>query len=190
MKRVVCFAVAICGAGFVIPSPLKAAGNSAHKSDLAQEYLQVRKIALKDPKVQAAYQRAEEKLNDRILEIDPSLKPYVEKRNNPPAPPAHEATGATAKQHAAPRKSAAAVNAHGGPAAGGAVTHVVEKGETLSSIALRYKVSVSSLEKANGITNERKVRAGQRLVIPAGSKSAAAEPKKERSFWDKVKSEF
>ena len=51
---------------------------AAQGGDLAQEYSQVRKIALKDPKVRAAFERANEKLNKRIIEIDPALKPFVE----------------------------------------------------------------------------------------------------------------
>ena len=61
----------VCIFGFVtIPA--------AQGGDLAQEYDQVRKIALKDPKVRAAFDRANEKLNKRIIEIDPALKPFVE----------------------------------------------------------------------------------------------------------------
>ena len=51
---------------------------TAQGGDLAQEYNQVRQIALKDPKVRAAFERANEKLNKRIIEIDPALKPFVE----------------------------------------------------------------------------------------------------------------
>ena len=45
--------------------------------------------------------------------------------------------------------------------------HIVAKGETLTSIAKRYKVSVKSLTKANGIAKEATLRVGQKLVIPA-----------------------
>ena len=53
---------------------------AATDQELQKEYEQARKIALKDPKVRAAYDRAEETLNDRVVSIDPTLKPYVEKR--------------------------------------------------------------------------------------------------------------
>jgi LysM repeat protein len=78
----------------------------------------------------------------------------------------------------------------------------VAKGDTLSSIAVHYNVSVASLKSANGITDERKLRVGQKLVIPAKSaaktttaatpkaKTAAPSAKAEPSFWDKVKSDF
>ncbi|RMD69704.1 MAG: LysM peptidoglycan-binding domain-containing protein [Gammaproteobacteria bacterium] len=45
--------------------------------------------------------------------------------------------------------------------------HVIAKGETLSSIAQRYHVSVDSLRLANSLPSDR-IRAGQVLRIPAG----------------------
>jgi len=47
--------------------------------------------------------------------------------------------------------------------------HVVQAGETLSSIALRYGVTVQALMTANGIDNANLVYVGQRLQIPGGS---------------------
>ena len=44
--------------------------------------------------------------------------------------------------------------------------HVVARGETLTSIAARYGVSVGALAAANGITDPNTIYAGQRLVIP------------------------
>ncbi len=46
-------------------------------------------------------------------------------------------------------------------------THVVAKGETLTSIAKLYKVSVADLQKSNKIENERTLQIGQTLTIPA-----------------------
>ncbi len=43
--------------------------------------------------------------------------------------------------------------------------HRVKKGETLSTIAQRYGISVRSLKRANGLRSDR-IRAGQRLTIP------------------------
>jgi LysM repeat protein len=45
-------------------------------------------------------------------------------------------------------------------------THVVQRGETLYRIALRYGVGVDALAKANNITNPSHILAGQTLVIP------------------------
>jgi len=49
---------------------------------------------------------------------------------------------------------------------GGARTHVVARGETLSSVAARYQVSVRELQAANGLTSPNQIRAGQRLRLP------------------------
>jgi LysM repeat protein len=51
-------------------------------------------------------------------------------------------------------------------------THTVARGETLTSIAKMYKVSVDELQKANNIEDGRKLQAGQTIVIP-GSASPA-----------------
>ncbi|MGQ9490967.1 MAG: LysM peptidoglycan-binding domain-containing protein [Anaerolineae bacterium] len=45
-------------------------------------------------------------------------------------------------------------------------THVVQKGETLLSIARRYGVTVQEIQKANNITNPDLIFPGQVLVIP------------------------
>jgi LysM repeat protein len=47
-------------------------------------------------------------------------------------------------------------------------THIVQSGETLFRIALRYGVSVQALAVANGITNPQLIHPGQRLVMPDG----------------------
>lgn len=52
--------------------------------------------------------------------------------------------------------------------------HVVNYGESLSSIAWKYGVSVEDLVRANGLPNPNFVFAGQRLVIPAGGTLAAS----------------
>jgi LysM repeat protein len=44
--------------------------------------------------------------------------------------------------------------------------HVIQKGETLSSIAKRYRVSLKKLVEVNRIEDPGKVRAGQSLVVP------------------------
>ena len=58
--------------------------------------------------------------------------------------------------------------------AGGKVTvasasskvHVITRGDTLSALARRYNVSVSDLQRANGLSSSA-IRIGQRLTIPA-----------------------
>lgn len=45
--------------------------------------------------------------------------------------------------------------------------HVVRKGDTLSALAVRYGVTVSSLKRTNGLTSDL-IRIGERLTIPGG----------------------
>ena len=45
-------------------------------------------------------------------------------------------------------------------------THIVARGETLTSIAKMYKVTIDELQKANNIEDGRKLQAGQTIVIP------------------------
>jgi LysM repeat protein len=64
------------------------------------------------------------------------------------------------------------------PSASGSRVHVVQHGENLFRVALRYGVSTQALAAANGIVNVNHVYAGQRLVIPSGSTtpSSPAQP--------------
>src|SRR6476646_220111 len=63
-------------------------------------------------------------------------------------------------------------SAHPSPANG--TTHVVARGETLTSIAKQYKVGVEELQKFNHIEDGRKLQAGQTIMIPVPSTSPAA----------------
>jgi LysM repeat protein len=55
-------------------------------------------------------------------------------------------------------------------------SHVVAKGETLTSIAKMHKVSVEELQKFNHIENDRKLQIGQTIMIPASSTGASPAP--------------
>jgi membrane-bound lytic murein transglycosylase D len=48
------------------------------------------------------------------------------------------------------------------------VEHFVARGETLSGIALRYRVSQSMLAAANPRVNSRRLRINQRIIVPTG----------------------
>ena len=66
--------------------------------------------------------------------------------------------GSTSKpQETAPQKQSEQSNV--------ARIHVVKAGETLSGIALKYKTTVDSLVKKNGIKDKNKIYVGQRLKI-------------------------
>ncbi len=47
-------------------------------------------------------------------------------------------------------------------------TYVIQEGDTLMAIAIRFDVTVEALQSANGITDPAKLRIGQSLVIPVG----------------------
>jgi LysM repeat protein len=55
-------------------------------------------------------------------------------------------------------------------------THTVARGETLTSIAKMYKVTVDELQKANHIEDGRKLQAGQTITIPTASSAASGSP--------------
>jgi LysM repeat protein len=149
---------------------IAAAAAAKSDSDLQKEYVQVRKIALKDAKVQDAFEKANARLDDRILEIDPALKPIVERGHGKPA----ESVRSTVERHPS-QSSAPKVSQN---------EHIVVKGETLTSIAEHHKVTVAALKDGNHITDERKLHVGQKLIIPASGKptphqSTAAKPHQE-----------
>jgi LysM repeat protein len=54
-------------------------------------------------------------------------------------------------------------------------THIVAKGETLTSIARQHKVTVEELQKLNHIADDRRLQIGQTLVLP-GAPGAPASP--------------
>ncbi len=66
------------------------------------------------------------------------------------------------------RATAAAAATAGVAIPPGVNTHVVEKGETLTSIARMHKVSISELQKLNHIEDDRKLQIGQTLLLPGG----------------------
>jgi membrane-bound lytic murein transglycosylase D len=70
-----------------------------------------------------------------------------------PAPPARR-PGRASKSTVASRKG------------GGSSTHKVKKGQTLSSIAQRYRVSEQAIRSANGLGKRGSLKAGQVLRIP------------------------
>jgi LysM repeat protein len=75
-----------------------------------------------------------------------------------------------------PPSTSAEVAAH---TENGGVTHVVTRGETLTSIAKMHKVGIEELQKFNHIENDRKLQIGQTLMLPgspAPAPSASPSP--------------
>lgn len=56
------------------------------------------------------------------------------------------------------------------------VTHVVQPGENLYRIALRYGVTVQAVAQANNITNPNLIYVGQSLTIPGGTTGGSSGP--------------
>jgi LysM repeat protein len=52
--------------------------------------------------------------------------------------------------------------------------HRVRRGETVTSVARRYRVSASALRAANGLGKKSRLTAGQVLVVPRGSVDVAS----------------
>ena len=150
--------------------------NAAPSASTEKEYQQVRKIALRDLKVQDAYREADRKLEAKMLKIDPALESYMRTRRT------GNAAAAVSKPATTPAKSTG--NPSPAKAAGPKKSHTVAAGETLGSIAAKHGVSVPALKAANQIKDERKLRIGLVLAIPGGKK---IEPAKEKSFWDRFK---
>jgi len=71
--------------------------------------------------------------------------------------------------------SLAAARVDGRPAPGARASHVVRRGETLSTIARKHGVSIRSLARWNGMKSTDMLRAGRRLVLRA-SAAPSGEP--------------
>jgi hypothetical protein len=154
---------------------------AAPAGGLASEYDQVRKIALRDSKVQGAFAKANKTLENKIIDLDPALKDYAKAQK--PLSPEEMVARQGAPRSMAPHPSAAHTSAPA-PAVRKPVmkpfraapvskkTHTLGAGETLGSVAAKYGVKVADLRRVNKIKDERRLAVGQVLAIPA-SKSAA-----------------
>lgn len=91
--------------------------------------------------------------------------------NPSPAP----STGSTARPEADPGPSGTASAASSGGAGQERRTHRVQRGDTLSGIAGKYKVSISNLQAWNRLTDQSKIRINEVLYVsPPVSEGQAA----------------
>ncbi|MBR1835849.1 MAG: LysM peptidoglycan-binding domain-containing protein [Kiritimatiellae bacterium] len=58
----------------------------------------------------------------------------------------------------------------------GYTTYVVQNGEILGRIAIKFKTTAKKLQEANGITDPTKLRAGQAIYVPVSGAEKAAPP--------------
>lgn len=166
---------------FVVPALALVALTSPvlHAADLEKEYQTMRAVALRDPKVKAAYAEADRKLEAKIVQLDPALAGY--RSHGASEPEKTATTSKPAPQKAAPTPKPV-THAKEAPRAGGfhppqstatasapaALTkHTVTKGETLGEIASHYGVTVAALKSTNHIADEKKLSVGQVLTIPS-----------------------
>ncbi len=76
---------------------------------------------------------------------------------------------------ASPTLAAAAIaNARVGAASTAGATYTVKRGDTLSSIALRFGTTTGALMRANNLKNANLIYTGMRLLIPGGGTSNGA----------------
>ena len=80
----------------------------------------------------------------------------------------HQTASAAAPALAAPKAAVAAAPVSAPPS-----VHVVNRGDTLMSIAHRNRVPVAELAKVNSLDPNSKLKLGQKITVP-GAKSAAA----------------
>jgi murein DD-endopeptidase MepM/ murein hydrolase activator NlpD len=92
---------------------------------------------------------------------------------------------ATVLEAEIPQPAAASGNVESGRPT--ALVHKVQKGENLSQIAEKYKVSPESIAQSNKIPNPNVIEANQDLVVPSASISAAAAPLILGSWADNTK---
>jgi len=145
----------------VAPMALHAAAPASQE----QEYEQVRKIAMRDPKVREAYADADRKLQAKIAQIDPALANYTPRKAAPENPaPAKPAATTGGFRKPAPKPAAPA-------ATSSQASYTVVKGDTLTSISAKYGVTVAELKTTNHITDEKKLGVGQVLTIPNAKSS-------------------
>jgi LysM repeat protein len=62
------------------------------------------------------------------------------------------------------------------PAPGGSTVYVVQPGDTLRAIAIRFNTTVTALAQLNGITNINYIQVGQRLNVPGAGAAPTPVP--------------
>lgn len=112
---------------------------------------------------QAAIASASNLKSKSLLRIGQVVKvpPKMERRPGPVTVAMGESKpGLTRTEQAASKKRAPAPKFH---------THRIRSGQTLTSIARRYNVTIAELRRANGLGKSSQIRAGEKLRVPVGS---------------------
>lgn len=119
----------------------------------------------------AQLQELTKKIDEQNAKIDmlsqQILKLQLEITNHRPGVMIGEGAAGNSNSTSTTTSTSSAAAAAESPAkAGNGNSHIVARGETLTSIAKMYSVSVSELQKYNHIDNPLKLQAGQTLLIP------------------------
>jgi LysM repeat protein len=139
----------LCAASAQTPAP-----NSRKSDDATQLEALAKKIDEQNAKIDALSQEIL-KLEQQLAHIRPGVM-----------------IGESTPSGTGPATAAGSPPPH--PAGGN--THIVARGETLTSIAKMYKVTVDELQNANHIEDGRKLQAGQSIIIPAASPAPSSSP--------------
>jgi LysM repeat protein len=141
----------------------------ANSNSVAQTFAPTpKRAATQTPSPQAAeIQELTKKIDEQNAKIDmlsqQILKLQVQLSNQRPGvmigegAPSTPTSATSTSTSASPEPSAKADNGN---------SHIVARGETLTSIARAHNISVSELQKYNHIDNPLKLQAGQTLLIP------------------------
>jgi len=118
----------------------------------------------------AQLQELTKKIDEQNAKIDmlsqQILKLQVEITNHRPGVMIGEGAPSSTSTSTTTSTSTPAAAAESPAKGGNGNSHIVARGETLTSIAKMYNVSVSELQKYNHIDNPLKLLAGQTLLIP------------------------
>jgi LysM repeat protein len=157
---------------FLANSLSSIAAPASSRPDIAQEYDQVRRIALRDPKVQKGFEKANRQLEEKIVELDPALADYRPSRPHEEMPRENRVARPEPLRPAPvpATRSKPSVKPVPRIAAPARKEHTLAKGETLGSVAGKYHVSVQELRAANQIRDDRKLAVGQVLIIPKSTR--------------------
>lgn len=142
----------------------------ANSNSIAQTFAPTPKRApTQTPSAQTAeIQELTKKIDEQNAKIDmlsqQILKLQMQLSNQRPGVMIGE--GAPAASTSATSTTSTAPSPETSAKAGDGNSHIVARGETLTSIAKAHNVSVSELQKYNHIDNPLKLQAGQTLLIP------------------------
>ena len=149
-------APAPAGSGFYVVQPGDIFGRIAQKHNVSQRALREANPDVKDPNKIRVGQK---------LRI-PAPGTGLGLRADGPAAPAQGG----ASRPAAPRRAATL------PPKAGYTVYVVQQNDILGRIANRNHTTVKALMEANGITDARKLRAGQPIYVPVSGEAAEPAP--------------